>query len=134
MVYILPCHLISVKGYETINSNNAATKTAMSSFMMLTRSFLFFARLKYIIFQSLYWTIIFNSIFIVFCPFRLYIILSMNSAPKWDYWRKYCSPSFLYNFNKSSLRQFWETFCIPLNPLYYQQHKLFSTASNQSNT
>ena len=96
--------------------------------------FLFFARLKYIIFQSLYWTIIFNSIFIVFCPFRLYIILSMNSAPKWDYWRKYCSPSFLYNFNKSSLRQFWETFCIPLNPLYYQQHKLFSTASNQSNT
>ena len=134
MVYILPCHLISVKGYETINSNNAAAKTAMSSFMMLTRSFFIFARLKYIIFQSLYWTIIFNSIFIVFCPFRLYIILSMNSAPKWDYWRKYCSPSFLYNFNKSSLRQFWETFCIPLNPLYYQQHKLFSTASNQSNT
>ena len=134
MVYILPCHLISVKGYETINSNNAAAKTAMSSFMMLTRSFFIFCSFKIYYFSE---PILNNNIqlyFHSFCPFRLYIILSMNSAPKWDYWRKYCSLSFLYNFNKSSLRQFWETFGIPLNPLYYQQHKLFSTASNQSNT
>ena len=134
MVYILPCHLIFLKGYETINSNNAATKTAISSFMMLTRSFLFFARLKYIIFQSLYWTIIFNSIFIVFVPFVFILYYVWTLHQNEIILRKYCFPSFLYNFNKSSLRQFWETFCIPLNPLYHQQQKLYSTASNQSNT